>query len=181
MNIYGTGGYEPYSYARPNPYMEAAAVPAQFPRQAQDGSIFVYPQNLPGALSLIRQAVAGEAEDRMFYTWLLGQAPSDDRQIITGIRDNEITHNALFRQLYYEITGSMVPQSGGEEFAPPANYCEGIARALLGEQNAVQKYRKILYAMQSRVHINVMTEIITDEIRHGLLYNYLYAKNGCRG
>ncbi|HBD01414.1 MAG TPA: rubrerythrin, partial [Lachnoclostridium sp.] len=39
----------------------------------------------------------------------------------------------------------------------------------------------ILYAMQSRVHINMMIEIITDEIRHGILYNYLYAKNGCRG
>jgi len=26
-----------------------------------------------------------------------------------------------------------------------------------------------------------MIEIITDELRHGILYNYLYTKNGCRG
>lgn len=181
MSTYGYGGYESSYYGQPNPYIPAAAAPAQAARQAQDGGIFVYPQNLQEALRLIRQAVAGEAEDRVFYTWLLERAPSDaDRQIIAGIRDNEIAHNALFRQLYYDITGSMVPQAQGEEFTPPGDYCEGIARALLGEQNAVQKYRRILYAMQNRVHINMMTEIITDEIRHGILYNYLYAKNGCK-
>ena len=60
-------------------------------------------------------------------------------------------------------------------------YCEGIKMAIMGEQNAVRKYRKILYAMQERVEINILTEIITDEIRHGSLYNYLYSKNGCKG
>jgi hypothetical protein len=44
----------------------------------------------------------------------------------------------------------------------------------------VRKYRRILYALQDRVHINILTGIITDEIRHGILYSYLYSKNGCR-
>lgn len=43
------------------------------------------------------------------------------------------------------------------------------------------RYRNILYAMEFREHINMMIEIITDELRHGILYNYLYTKNGCRG
>ncbi len=50
----------------------------------------------------------------------------------------------------------MPAQIQGKPFTPPAHYCEGLARALLGEQNAVQKYRRILYSD-------------------------LYAKNGCRG
>jgi rubrerythrin len=58
-------------------------------------------------------------------------------------------------------------------------YCDGLKRALLGEQNAVAKYRQILYAMQTPIHINMVTEIITDEIRYGSLYNYLYSKNNC--
>ena len=33
--------------------------------------------------------------------------------------------------------------------------------------------------MQDRRHINMLTEIITDEIRHANLYNLLYSKNGC--
>jgi len=61
-----------------------------------------------------------------------------------------------------------------------SSYCDGVQRALKGEQNAVRKYRRILYALQDRVQINILTGIITDEIRHGILYNYLYSKNSCR-
>jgi rubrerythrin len=181
MDYSSYGAYDPYTYGQAAPYMQPAAVPAAATQPARAESIFTYPQNLPGALTLIQQATAGETEDRLFYTWLIEHAPSnEDKQIISGIRDDEMKHYALFRQLYYEITGNMLPQIQGEPFAPPANYCAGLARALLGEQNAVQKYRKILYAMQSRVHINMMTEIITDEIRHGILYSYLYAKSTCK-
>jgi rubrerythrin len=174
--------YDPYTYGQATPYMQQAmAVPTMAAQPAQNDNIFTYPQNLPNALTLIQQALAGETEDRVFYSWLIERASSnDDKQIIAGIRDNEINHFNLFRQLYYEITGRMAPQVQGEEFTPPASFCEGLGRALLGEQNAVQKYRKILYAMQTRIHINVLTEIITDEIRHGILYSYLYTKNGCK-
>ncbi len=178
----GYNSYVPYGYAlNNNPYypIMAMATPTQ---QVQEVDRFIYPQNLPSALSLIQQALAGETEDRMFYSWLIEHAPSnEDKQIISGIRDNEIGHFALFKKIYLDITGSMPPQLPNEQFTPPESYCEGLANALLGEQNAVQKYRKILYAMQTRVHINMLTEIITDEIRHGILYNYLYTKNNCRG
>ena len=147
----------------------------------QEQSIYSYPYNLPGALKLIEEAVKGEAEDRMFYQYLIDNAPSDeDKEIIGGIRDNEIKHFGMFRKLYRDLTGKSIPPPENVTFENPESYCAGIKKALLGEQNAVQKYRKILFAMQSRVHINMLTEIITDEIRHGILYSYLYAKNGCR-
>lgn len=175
--------YNPYTYDQAIPYMQQTmAMPPMTAQPAPSDNIFTYPQNLPNALTLIQQAVAGENEDRMFYSWLIEKAPSnEDKKIITGIRDNEIGHFGLFRQLYYELTGKMVPQTQAEAFTPPSTYCAGLSRALLGEQNAVQKYRKIFYAMQTRIHINMLTEIITDEIRHGILYNYLYTKNGCKG
>lgn len=181
MNYYGYGSYNHYPYNQTNTYVPAMN---RFPTETQTeiADKFVYPQNLQNALVLIQQALAGEAEDRMFYSWLIENAPSnEEQQIIGGIRDDEIGHYKLFNQLYNELTGMMPPQVSGEQFSPPENYCVGLAKALLGEQNAVQKYRKIIYAMQSRVHINMMTEIITDEIRHGILYNYLYAKNSCKG
>ena len=181
MNYNEYGGHCPCTYSQVTPFMQTMATPRAV-QQTHAADIFTYPQNLQGALVLIHQALSGETEDRMFYTWLIEHAPTnEDKQIISGIRDNEIGHYALFRQLYYEITGMVPPQVQGEQFTPPASYCAGLARALLGEQNAVQKYRQILYAMQTRVHINIMTEIITDEIRHGILYNYLYTKNGCKG
>jgi len=181
MSNYEYGGYVPYNYGYATPYMSVMnALNTQGGQQTAD--IFTFPQNLPNALVLIQQALAGETEDRLFYSWLIENAPSDeDKQIISGIRDNEIGHYALFKQLYSEITGVMPQQVQGEQFVIPENYCAGLSRALLGEQNAVVRYRNILYAMEFREHINMMIEIITDELRHGILYNYLYTKNGCRG
>ena len=145
-------------------------------------ALFSFPQNLDNALSHIIDATGGETADRQFYTWLIERATSnEDKQIISGIRDDEIGHYGLFRRLYTQITGQEVPPVPEERFVPPSSYCEGLGKALQGEQNAVRKYRQILYAMQTRAHFNTVTQIITDEIRHGLLYSYLYAKNGCRG
>lgn len=142
---------------------------------------YTYPQNVPEALILIQEAVAGETEDRLFYQYLIEKAPSEeDKEIIKGIRDDEISHFNLFRQLYFQLTGQMLPPPQDTTFEKPASYCEGLKRAIRGEQNAVRKYRRILYALQDRVQINVLTGIITDELRHGILYNYLYSKNGCR-
>lgn len=147
---------------------------------AQDVAYFSYPENLENALSLIQQAVAGEHEDRLFYSYMADHAPTEeDKNIIAGIKDNEIQHYGWFHQIYQDLTGKQVPEQPAEEFTAPDNYCDGLARALMGEQNAVKKYRNILYAMQSRVHINMLTQIITDEIRHAILYNYLFTKTGC--
>ena len=172
--------YNP-TYTQACLYGIPTAMPTMSPQFVPSDNIYTYPQNLNGALMLIQQAVEGENEDRIFYTWLIQNAPTEEeKQIIAGIVDNEVHHHAMFRGIYYELTGKMLPQSPEDDnFTPPATYCDGLKKALLGEQNAVKKYRNILFAMQSRVHINMLTEIITDEIRHGILYNYLYAKNGC--
>ena len=141
---------------------------------------YIYPANLPEALQLIAGGLAGEREDRLFYEYLIGTAPSEeDKEIIRSIRDNEIHHFELFRIIYCQITGQMPPQPKDVPFTKPASYCSGIRKALLGEESAVTRYRKILFAMQHRIHINMLVEIITDELRHGTLYSYLYAKNGC--
>jgi rubrerythrin len=137
--------------------------------------------NLSEALELIRQAVEGETEDRMFYDYLIQNANSeDDKEIIRGIRDNEINHAKMFRQLYYEHTGKVIGPDPNINFEPPRTYCEGLKRALIGETNAVKKYRKILFAMNDRRHINMLTEIITDELRHGILYSFLIHSNDCK-
>jgi len=126
--------------------------------------------------------LSGETEDKMFYAWLLERTSfPEDKEIISGIREDEIGHYALFRRLFTQLTGQMPPRPDEGRFVPPESFCMGLSRALQGEQNAVRRYRRILYALQDRVQINIMTEIITDELRHGILYNYLYTKSGCRG
>ena len=173
--------YLPKNYGKMLPYTlrrmetEEEPLPLEY--------LYMFPENLPNALNLMRDAISGEYMDRLFYTYLIENAPNvEEKNIITSIRDNEIKHFDMFHQIFYDITGEMIPaleEDNEIQFNPPASYCEGLKQALYGEQNAIQKYRQILFAMQSRVHINMLTEIITDEIRHGSLYNYLYAKNGC--
>lgn len=141
---------------------------------------FTYPQNFPKALQLIENAVAGEREDELFYDYLISIAPTQEaKNIIQGIRDDERKHNRLFRKLYLELTGYEIPSVQEEEFVKPQSYCDGVKKALLGELSAVQKYRQILYALQNRVHINMLTEIITDELRHANLYNLLIHLGHC--
>lgn len=168
--------YDPYKYLQE----ELAKQAMMAVSQTQWDTVFTYPQNLQNAIELIGQALSGETEDRIFYAWLIDRTSlAEDREIISGIREDEIGHYALFRRLYTELTGQVPPQPAEESFSPPESYCMGLGRALKGEQNAVRRYRQILFAMQDRVHINVLTKIITDELRHGILYNYLYTKNGC--
>jgi rubrerythrin len=145
-----------------------------------DMTPYQYPDNLMSALALIREAVASENEDKQFYEYLISVAPNEEeKKIITGIRDDEIHHFALFRQVYFILTGRTLPEAAEVEFEKPASYCEGLKRALMGEQGAVRKYRRIFFALQDRTLMNILIEIITDEIRHGSLYNYLYSKNSC--
>lgn len=141
---------------------------------------YTYPQNYRDALELLRDAVRGEAEDRAFYEYLIENAPDEKaKEIIRGIRDDEINHFFLVGQVYYVLTGQTIPAQEEIEFEEPDSYCAGLESAIIGEQNAVKRYRRILYALTDRVLINVLTDIITDEIRHGILYNYLYSKAKC--
>lgn len=161
-----------------SPLMDA--VETFYYQNFMDMDIYNYPENFSNAMELMKQALNGEAEDQMFYMWLINNAASEEeRQIIGSIRDDEMGHYELFRQIYYDLTGMELRQESEQTFVEPESYCDGLARALLGEQNAVRKYRKILYAMQSRIHMNMLIDIITDEIRHGILYNYLFTRIGC--
>ncbi|MGE5495065.1 MAG: hypothetical protein ACM3S4_07195 [Burkholderiales bacterium] len=147
--------------------------------------------NLPEALRLIENAAAQEAEDRLFYHNLIKAAScAQDKQIIAGIRDDEMKHYRMFEQIYYEITGAALNTNafansealwscGYGEFENPMSYRAALQKALMSKQAAAARYQKIFFAMRDRRHINMMAEIITDELRHLGLFNYLYAKNGC--
>ncbi|AJA48453.1 rubrerythrin [Clostridium pasteurianum DSM 525 = ATCC 6013] len=141
---------------------------------------YTYPGNLPGAINLIKEAVSGEREDELFYDYLINTAPTQEaKSIITSIRNDEIKHNGMFRKIYTELTGQVLTPDENVSFEKPLSYCSGIKRALQGELAAVQRYRRILFAMQNRVHINMLTEIITDELRHANLYNFLFTLGRC--
>lgn len=139
-------------------------------------------QALQNSLMLMAEAVQGEKEDSLFYEYLISVAPTQaDKDIIASIRDDELRHNLMFKQMYKIYTGQEVPDAPGEEFAKPASYEEGIQQALFGELRAVEKYREIRQGLPDRQNRDLVFNILTDELKHASKYNFLYTENRTRG
>lgn len=133
---------------------------------------------LQKSLGLIKEAVSGEREDELFYDYLISVAPNQqEKNIIASIRDDEKKHNMMFRRIYKDLTGMEVEVEEEEEFEKPSSYLEGIKRALFGELKAVERYRVIRQGLPNRYYRDMLFEIITDELKHSSLYNYLYTEN----
>lgn len=156
--------YGPYTYASYEPYVPVA--------QEQ------YEERMQIVLRLIQEAIADERHDELFYDYLISVAPTEqEKQVITGIRNDERKHRIWFRQLYTQLTGQRPGVSGQEEaFQQPASYLDGIEKALMGELKAFEKYR-VIYKYIPTQYRDTIFEIMTDEMKHASYYNWLYAKN----
>lgn len=176
---------QPRSFQPPEQMPQETLIPlsdGQRPDQLADIDPYVYPQNLPGALQLILDALNTEQRDAAFYRYLVNIAPTqEDKDIIINIQKDELKHYQLLRRIYTNLTGLVPPEQQPSAAAMPQirTYCQGLFTAFKWEISDSQRYRKILYAMQDRVNINILTDIIADEIEHGSLYSFLYAKNSC--
>ncbi|OOB75157.1 hypothetical protein AXF41_09730 [Clostridium haemolyticum] len=132
-------------------------------------------------LPLIKSSVEGEKEDEMFYDYLIKLAPTQEQKdIIISIRDDERKHNKIYRNIYKDLTGQEVVIEDEENFKKPESYISGIEQALFGELHAVEKYRTILRMFPPySVYRDIVFEIITDEIKHAIKYNYILYLNCC--
>ena len=127
------------------------------------------------AVDMIRRSVGDERADEVFYDALIKMAPNDrDKEIITGIRDDERKHNRILRELYFNFTGQMIPvDTSNEACENNFTYKEGLEKALFGELEAVVKYIRIMGVMPSGNSYILVMSIMTDELRHSAMYNYL--------
>jgi rubrerythrin len=138
-----------------------------------------FPQeNLKEALTLIKGSIQGEREDELFYDYLIKLAPTkEEKGIIESIRDDEKRHNMIFRRIYKDFTREEVGNKECEDFKKPKSYIEGIKRALIGELAAAEKYKRIRQGLPYTQYRELLFGIITDEIRHSILYNYILYLN----
>lgn len=139
-------------------------------------------QDLTKALDLVKEAVKGEREDELFYDYLISKAPTkEQKEIITSIRNDERNHNKWFREIYKCYTGKEISKcDGGEDFEKPKSYIEGIKKALFGELSAMEKYRTIRAGLPSRYYRDLVFQILTDEIKHAIKYNYILNITLCK-
>lgn len=136
--------------------------------------------SLAQAIDLIRISIMDEKKDESFYSLIMEQAPTEEeKNIIMSIRDNERKHNSILRNLYYNFTGQMIPMDYsqvGVESGNDMSYTQNLEKALFGELDAVEKYRRILGTMPSGDSYTLIMSILTDELRHASKYNYLIHK-----
>lgn len=129
---------------------------------------------LDETLEMIRASVADELNDELFYTTLINQAMTDEeREIISNIRNDEIKHNKLLRNVYRNLTNITLPEAKAVDEIPALTYTENLRKAFMGESAAASKYRHILNNMPDRANYNILMEIMVDELRHASKYNYL--------
>lgn len=177
-------GYNPYnSYynmrEQPKPPRPPMPEPPPVVCPKPDKDYYTYLENLDAALRLIEEAVMEESSDVKFYEAMMKLCGKEEKEIFEGILADEKKHAQLFRVIYCEITGQVLPNAPDEKITLPKSCCEGLQEAIFHELRAVEKYRRILYAMQNRRHINMLVEIITDEQKHADKLNYLFSKNDC--
>lgn len=131
--------------------------------------------NLKYALGLMEEGADGRA--RAFYSRLLRMAHGDDKEIISGMMDDDLRHEGIINRIYKEITNETLPEPGHTSTTKPASYRRELEAGLMHDQLSIKKYRSIFFAMRTSRHINMMTEILTDKQRHIALYIYLLMKN----
>lgn len=135
-------------------------------------------KTLEQALALMYDAVQGEAEDEMFYSYLISIAPTkNEKDIITSIRDDERKHNQMYREIYKHFTGKEIPTPKNVDFDKPNSYKQGLTKALFGELSAVERYRDIRAGLPTEYYRDMVFEILTDELKHASKYNYLITLN----
>ena len=119
-----------------------------------------------------------EKKDELFYDNLITMAPDENsRDIISSIRDDEKRHNEILRFVYSNISGTVAEVPDEDITIEEMTYIDSIEEALLGEVAAIKKYRRIMGAMPNSKMYTLLMSILTDEIRHASLYNYLINKS----
>src|SRR5664279_900611 len=105
---------------------------------------FMYPQNYKDALQLMLKAIDTEAENLVFYQYLVNEAPTaDDKDIISGIQKDEVNHYVMLRQMYTKLIGVTPPESTpyGSRLKHTARGCTPLfCRRLRMERNSVKCY-----------------------------------------
>lgn len=178
----GPGGPIGLGPTAPTPYPSAYQPAYHMPMGYQASAMAKPIGNLAASnelLKLLEEAVAGEKEDRIFYQQLITLAPTKaEKDIIAGIRDDEISHFSQFRQIYRELTENEISTQQEQTTEEQAiSYVASLRKALFGEMAAVKTYRAIRAELTSKRQRDILFNIITDELTHMGKYNYLITIN----
>lgn len=121
-----------------------------------------------------------EREDDIFYSYLIDVAPTqEEKEILSSILEDERKHLKYDTVIYEELTGMSVPAEEEEPFEKPKTYLQGLKKALFGEAAAIERYRDIRRSLPPSPYKELLSDIISDETRHAIKFDYLLLLNTC--
>lgn len=124
--------------------------------------------------NLLTQILINEQNEVEYFQQLLTENPGDGfADVIEKIRDNEIKHFILTRELFCRLFRC-------EPKMPPVSevvftsICQAVGDAIDSKTRAVERYRDI-YMSNSEIYIKeLFFELMTDEIVHALMLTKLF-------
>jgi rubrerythrin len=131
------------------------------------------------ALGLIIDALQKERVDELNYNYLIENAPTqEEADIIASIRDDDRLHRQWYRDIVRYYTNQEVEiNDEAYGFTEPSSYLDGIKNSMFDELSDMAKYRIIREGLPSRFLRDVVLRILTDEMKHATLYNYIITIN----
>lgn len=135
-------------------------------------------KEIQGLFNAIIQAVQGEIEDTLFYNYLISTAStSEEKVILSAIKEEELRHSKQLEAIYLDFSGIRIPTNEYDNFPVPNSHQDGITNALFDELRDVVKYRSIRKRLPEGKYKDVLFDIITDELMHASILNYLLTLN----
>lgn len=133
----------------------------------------------PETNEALKEAIRGEAEAIKFYTYLIEMAPDQfQKDVISGIRDDERRHLRNFQAVYCRRTGCTYSYPEPDVY-PPQTYCQGLAKAFNDEQEAYEFYKANYFCNDRQLVKKAFLDALLDEAEHARWFNNLLIRNGC--
>jgi rubrerythrin len=122
------------------------------------------------------RAMTGEQDAISYYQQLMTiTQDSKNREILSDIRNDEITHFKDFMELYHRIY-SKSPELPTVKNPIIPSFEEGLQAAIADELNAYEFYRDIYLNNSSPVIRNMFFKAYTDENKHASKLIYILTK-----
>ncbi len=154
-------------------------------------NIYPNPLQLQNSINLIQDTINAMEQDLLFYNWLSGKLPISELQtlpspnleeiydileIIETLKNDSIKNSTLLKEIYYQLTGTYANIEQGFYFVPPRDLFTGIYGSIVKSTKYVKQLGLIMFGLPNYYYRDALFSIITDELNHGTLLNYVYTK-----
>lgn len=124
---------------------------------------------------LMQEAIKDEMHDTIKYRRMLGMAQDEKiKKQINFPYEDEQKHSKMFQQLYTKLFGQPI-NIQAPKVETYNNLLDAVESSIDGELEAVELYKKILFALPNNKMKEVVYDIITDEQEHATRFVYVYS------